>query len=139
MNNRFRPDAGIKFRWGLEVVCGVCEGGGDVAIRWWGSEQAERRRPAGGAHPAARASLMVRPLRPPSPRRAVLSLDDDILMPCSDLEAAFALWRASPRQLVGWYPRLLLPAGGEHAPGPPVYQFEPAVFKQVGRGLGLAV
>lgn len=64
--------------------------------------------------------------------RAVLSLDDDILMPCSDVERAFALWRASPRQLVGWYPRLLQPAGGKDAEGPPVYQFEPAVFKQVG-------
>ena len=70
---------------------------------------------------------------PPAASRAVLSLDDDILMPCADLEHGFALWRASPRQLVGWYPRLLRPAGGKGAPGPPVYQFEPAVFKQVGR------
>lgn len=69
---------------------------------------------------------------PPLPRRAVLSLDDDILLPCSDVEAAFALWRASPRQLVGWYPRLLLPAGGERGAGPPLYRFEPAVFQQVG-------
>jgi hypothetical protein len=75
MNNRFKPDAGIKFR-------------------------------------------------------AVLSLDDDILMPCADVERAFALWRTSPRQLVGWYPRLLQPAGGKGAEGPPVYQFEPAVFKE---------
>ena len=70
------------------------------------------------------------PVSPPT--RAVLSLDDDILLPCTDVERAFALWRASPRQLVGWYPRLLQPAGGKDAQGPPVYQFEPAVFKQVG-------
>lgn len=73
---------------------------------------------------------------PPAASRAVLSLDDDILMPCTDLERGFALWRASPRQLVGWYPRLLRPAGGKGAPGSPVYQFEPAVFKQVGQCRG---
>jgi hypothetical protein len=41
----------------------------------------------------------------------VLSLDDDILMPCSTIEAAFARWRAAPQQLLGFYPRLLLPEG----------------------------
>lgn len=38
--------------------------------------------------------------------RAVLSLDDDILMPCSDVEHAFARWRENPDLIVGWYPRL---------------------------------
>lgn len=72
----------------------------------------------------------------------MLSLDDDILLPCADVEAGFARWRSAPHQLVGWYPRLLLPAGagvdGGGAggqglgQGPPTYRFEPAVFEQVG-------
>lgn len=66
----------------------------------------------------------------------MLSLDDDILMPCTTVEAAFAAWRAAPHQLVGWYPRLLVPEGGAGAAGPPVYRFEPHVFAQVGCGWG---
>lgn len=71
------------------------------------------------------------PPLPTPPRRGVLSLDDDILVPCTTVEAAFATWRASPGQLVGFYPRLLLPAGGKGAPGPPVYAWEERVFRQV--------
>jgi len=37
--------------------------------------------------------------------RAVLSLDDDILLPCGDVERAFATWRERPELIVGWYPR----------------------------------
>ncbi|KAL4451195.1 hypothetical protein ABPG77_009267 [Micractinium sp. CCAP 211/92] len=39
--------------------------------------------------------------------RAVLSLDDDIMMPCSDLERGFATWRMDPTKMVGYYPRLI--------------------------------
>ncbi|CAG9464307.1 unnamed protein product [Pedinophyceae sp. YPF-701] len=38
---------------------------------------------------------------------AVLSLDDDLRIPCKDLDAAFATWRRSPQQLVGWFPRMV--------------------------------
>jgi hypothetical protein len=61
----------------------------------------------------------------------VLSLDDDIMMPCTTIEAAFARWRRTPHTLLGFYPRLLLPQGGRDAPGPPVYRFEDSVFEQV--------
>ena len=39
--------------------------------------------------------------------RAVFSIDDDIRIPCADVEAAFAEWRAAPEVLVGFFPRLL--------------------------------
>jgi len=39
--------------------------------------------------------------------RGVLQLDDDILMPCSDLERGFARWREHPERVTGYYPRLL--------------------------------
>ncbi|XP_058073903.1 glucosamine inositolphosphorylceramide transferase 1-like [Magnolia sinica] len=39
--------------------------------------------------------------------RAVLELDDDILMTCNDLERAFRVWREHPERIVGFYPRLL--------------------------------
>lgn len=39
--------------------------------------------------------------------RAVLSLDDDIMVPCSDLERGFATWRMQPAKMVGFYPRLI--------------------------------
>lgn len=35
----------------------------------------------------------------------MLSLDDDIMLPCSDLEHAFAVWRSDPAKMVGFYPR----------------------------------
>lgn len=37
----------------------------------------------------------------------MLSLDDDIMLPCSDLEHAFAVWRADPAKMVGFFPRLI--------------------------------
>ena len=37
----------------------------------------------------------------------MLSLDDDILLPCADVEAAFAAWRESPTTMVGFFPRLI--------------------------------
>ncbi len=36
----------------------------------------------------------------------MLSLDDDILFSCKDLEHGFATWRRNPERLVGFYPRL---------------------------------
>jgi hypothetical protein len=36
-----------------------------------------------------------------------MSLDDDIMMPCSDLERGFATWRKAPQTMVGFYPRLI--------------------------------
>ncbi|KAI5077385.1 hypothetical protein GOP47_0007209 [Adiantum capillus-veneris] len=39
--------------------------------------------------------------------RAVLELDDDILMTCDDLERAFSAWRQHPERVVGFYPRLV--------------------------------
>ena len=39
--------------------------------------------------------------------RAILSLDDDVLLHCIDLEVAFADWRRHPDTLVGFHPRLL--------------------------------
>ncbi|KAG7670511.1 hypothetical protein KSW81_003073 [Nannochloris sp. 'desiccata'] len=41
------------------------------------------------------------------PTRAVLSLDDDIMLQCADVENAFAEWRRHPEGLVGFHPRLL--------------------------------
>ena len=39
--------------------------------------------------------------------RAVLSLDDDIMLPCADVERGFALWRTAPETMVGYFPRLI--------------------------------
>lgn len=36
---------------------------------------------------------------------AVLSLDDDILVACDDLQRTFKVWQQQPDQLVGWFPR----------------------------------
>ncbi|KAH7547807.1 hypothetical protein JRO89_XS14G0018900 [Xanthoceras sorbifolium] len=38
--------------------------------------------------------------------RAVLELDDDIMMPCDDVERGFQVWRKHPDRIVGFYPRL---------------------------------
>lgn len=39
--------------------------------------------------------------------RAVLELDDDIMMPCDDIERGFRVWREHPEKIVGFYPRLV--------------------------------
>lgn len=39
---------------------------------------------------------------------AILSLDDDNLMWCSDLELGYQEWRQHPESLVGYFPRLIL-------------------------------
>ncbi|XP_076918717.1 glucosamine inositolphosphorylceramide transferase 1-like [Bidens hawaiensis] len=39
--------------------------------------------------------------------KAVLELDDDIMMNCDDLERAFKIWRENPERIVGFYPRLV--------------------------------
>ncbi|KAK4798896.1 hypothetical protein SAY86_024261 [Trapa natans] len=39
--------------------------------------------------------------------RAVLELDDDIMMSCNDIERGFNVWRRHPDRIVGFYPRLV--------------------------------
>ncbi|XP_038690798.1 glucosamine inositolphosphorylceramide transferase 1 isoform X2 [Tripterygium wilfordii] len=39
--------------------------------------------------------------------RAVLELDDDIMMTCDDIERGFNVWRQHPDRIVGFYPRLV--------------------------------
>ncbi|XP_076898163.1 glucosamine inositolphosphorylceramide transferase 1-like [Bidens hawaiensis] len=39
--------------------------------------------------------------------RAVLELDDDIIMSCDYIERGFKIWRENPDRLVGFYPRLV--------------------------------
>ncbi|KAL5976520.1 Glucosamine inositolphosphorylceramide transferase 1 [Asimina triloba] len=39
--------------------------------------------------------------------RAVLELDDDIMMTCDDVERGFRVWRDHPDRIVGFYPRLI--------------------------------
>ncbi|KAG2672291.1 hypothetical protein I3760_13G034000 [Carya illinoinensis] len=39
--------------------------------------------------------------------RAVLELDDDIMMTCDDIERGFKVWRQHPDRIVGFYPRLI--------------------------------
>ncbi|XP_073005993.1 glucosamine inositolphosphorylceramide transferase 1 [Typha latifolia] len=45
-------------------------------------------------------------LDPEIKTRAVLELDDDIMMTCDDLERGFRVWRVHPDRIVGFYPRL---------------------------------
>ena len=35
----------------------------------------------------------------------VLSIDDDVLVPCGEVAAAFAAWQRTADQMVGWFPR----------------------------------
>ncbi|CAN1158984.1 Glycosylinositol phosphorylceramide mannosyl transferase 1 [Linum perenne] len=37
---------------------------------------------------------------------AIFSVDDDVIVPCSDLEFAFLVWRTAPRTMVGFVPRM---------------------------------
>lgn len=44
---------------------------------------------------------------------AIFSVDDDMRVPCSDLETAYEVWRSSPFSLVGFMPRIHLRRGGK--------------------------
>ena len=44
-------------------------------------------------------------LQPP-PTEAVLSLDDDLIVPCSELARSLRVWASFPRALVGYSPRM---------------------------------
>ncbi|CAI9302991.1 unnamed protein product [Lactuca saligna] len=50
--------------------------------------------------------------------KAVLELDDDIMMSCDYIERGFKVWRQNPNRLVGFYPRLV------NGPGPLTYRAE---------------
>ncbi|XP_071713851.1 glucosamine inositolphosphorylceramide transferase 1-like [Rutidosis leptorrhynchoides] len=50
--------------------------------------------------------------------RAVLELDDDIIMSCEYVERGFKVWRENTDRLVGFYPRLV------NGPGPLEYRAE---------------
>ncbi|KAL5709655.1 Glucosamine inositolphosphorylceramide transferase 1 [Ranunculus cassubicifolius] len=39
--------------------------------------------------------------------KAVLELDDDIMMSCDDVERGFRIWREHPDRIVGFYPRFI--------------------------------
>ena len=37
---------------------------------------------------------------------AILSIDDDVLVPCSTLQTAFSVWTSAPHSMVGFVPRM---------------------------------
>lgn len=53
----------------------------------------------------------------PVPTPAVLSLDDDLEIPCKTLDFAFSVWQAAPHSLVGFTPRLITWEGDAAAGG----------------------
>lgn len=48
--------------------------------------------------------------------RAVLELDDDIMMTCDDVERGFNVWRQHPDRIVGFYPRFINKDSLEYRP-----------------------
>ncbi|CAL9086892.1 unnamed protein product [Musa acuminata var. zebrina] len=63
--------------------------------------------------------------------RAVLELDDDIMMTCDNIERGFKIWRDHPDRIVGFYPRI--------AEGKPLrYRDEKYARKQGGYNMILA-
>ena len=57
----------------------------------------------------------------------MLSLDDDIMMSCDDVERGFAAWRQQPHKIVGFYPRLITRGPSERLE----YNWEEATVQQV--------
>lgn len=47
-----------------------------------------------------------KPLPPNTRTEAILSVDDDMRIPCDELSLSFEVWRNSPRNLIGFMPRL---------------------------------
>jgi hypothetical protein len=82
------------------------------------------------AHPTPSINNRFAPL-PGLTTLAVFSVDDDMVVPCAALEDAFAAWRAAPHALVGFYPRLHVPAadvaGGTPGCGYRYVSAEPAL------------
>jgi hypothetical protein len=59
--------------------------------------------------------------------RGVLSLDDDLRIPCQSIDKAFAAWKQNKSHLVGWFPRLI--ESFEHGSSG-VYHGEPEAIEQ---------
>ena len=55
-------------------------------------------------HPDSSLNSRFSPRVPP-PTRGVFSVDDDLLVACDQMDAAFEAWRAAPNALVGFSPR----------------------------------
>jgi hypothetical protein len=53
-----------------------------------------------------------RPLETPH-TDAIFSVDDDMRVPCAELELAFNVWEGSPKSLVGFMPRIHIRRNGE--------------------------
>ena len=62
--------------------------------------------------PDASLNNRFRPL-PGIRTAAILSLDDDVMVPCTEVAAAFAAWRRRPAAMVGWFPRGVAPGWKE--------------------------
>jgi hypothetical protein len=75
--------------------------------------QAHAAKVAFERHPTDSLNNRFRALLP-VPTAAVLSLDDDLEIPCTQLDFAYGAWQTSPRSLVGFSPRLATwdPAAG---------------------------
>lgn len=93
-----------------------CPGVGDILVVWNGKEGLENIQSL--ASPKVR--IRVEPSMSINNRykpdhlirtRAVLSLDDDLRIPCTSLSKAFEEWKRHPERLVGWFPRLIRPKG----------------------------
>lgn len=56
-------------------------------------------------HPANSLNNRFKPLTP-TPTEGVLSIDDDLIVPCGTLHTAFQVWQANKMALVGFSPRM---------------------------------
>ena len=76
---------------------------GATAVRYTTSPDGPRVRFE--IHPKNSLNNRFLPLQPP-PTEAVLSLDDDLIVPCSELARSLRVWSSFPRALVGYSPRM---------------------------------
>lgn len=93
---------------------GYCPGVSEIVVSW-NEEESKAARPE-GLHAAVPIRIRKETdntynvkFRPDNliKTRAVLLLDDDLLIRCSDIEYAFSEWRRYPNALVGFQPRLI--------------------------------
>lgn len=61
--------------------------------------------------------------------RGVLSLDDDLRIPCESIDKAFSLWKQKSGHLVGWFPRLVESPEHDHG-NSGFYHGEPEAIEQ---------
>lgn len=111
MTMSYLPRAGLLE--GFIKAYETCPGVGEILVVWNGEQGLDKIQ---HLEQSRKVRIRVEPFPSMNNRykpdglirnRGVLSLDDDLRIPCTSLHIAFQEWKRHPERLVGWFPRFI--------------------------------